>query len=82
MWQRDPHVRAGPHTLSSPLLFPYSFFSPTKFFVGEGPPKWLATEALERRSCVALQPKPDAPQPSRNKCFVHLRVLLADALGL
>jgi hypothetical protein len=24
MWQRAPHVRAWPHNLSSPLLFPYS----------------------------------------------------------
>jgi len=37
------------------------------FFMGEGPPQWLATGALECRSGVALQPEPGAPQPNRNK---------------
>ena len=35
--------------------------------MGEGPPQWLATGALECRSGVALQPEPGAPQPNRNK---------------
>jgi hypothetical protein len=34
--------------------------------MGEGPQQWLATGFLERRSAVALQAEPGAPQPKRN----------------
>ena len=40
------------------------------FFVGEGPPPWLATGALACRSGVALQSEPGAPQPIQKQRFV------------
>ena len=39
------------------------------FFVGKGPPQWLATGALARRPAVALLAGPGAPQPNLNKKF-------------
>ena len=36
------------------------------FFVGEGPPQWLATGALACRPAVALLAGPGAPQPIPN----------------
>ena len=40
------------------------------FFVGEGPPQWLATGALACRPAVALLAGLGAPQPIQNKTFL------------
>jgi hypothetical protein len=42
------------------------------FFVGEGPPQWLAAGALASRPAVALLAGPGAPQPSLNENVVIL----------
>ena len=40
------------------------------FFVGKGPPQWLATGVLERRPAVALLAGPGAPQPKLIEMFL------------
>jgi hypothetical protein len=42
------------------------------FFVGEGPPQWLATGALACRPAVALLAGPGAPQPILKENLVIL----------
>ncbi len=47
------------------------------FFVGEGPPQWLATGALARRPGVALLPGPGALQPNQRLIFKYAVALIA-----
>ena len=50
------------------------------FFVGEGPPQWLATGALACRPAVALLAGPGAPQPMLVKNLIT-RAQLTQVVG-